>query len=142
MENILSAIVLPIVATVQTYLLEGKINLWFGPRVTIQSIVARYVEIALSNYFSYLGFIGLMDIDSNRGMKRGAVLFIIALVYARLFDDHKMRMDMWTSMTTVQLSQMSDAMSEWMLITREPQPEPQTEVPFFSLNNLYYHTIG
>ena len=108
MSILLSDIVLPIVATVQTYLLEGKVNLWFGPRVAIQAIVARFVEIALSD-------MGLMDNESNRGMKRGFVLFVIALVYACLFDDARMRMDLWTSMTTVQLSLTASTMSDWMI---------------------------
>ena len=52
MSILLSDVVLPIIATVHTYLLEGKIDLWFGPRVTIQSIVSIFVEIALSDLFS------------------------------------------------------------------------------------------
>ena len=64
---LLSDVILPIVATVQTYLLEGNVNLWFGPRVAIQAIIARVVEIALSNLLNDLG---LMDNESNRGMKR------------------------------------------------------------------------
>ena len=109
---LLSDVILPIVATVQTYLLEGKVNLWFGPRVAIQAIVARVVEIALSNLLNDLG---LMDNESNRGMKRGFVLFVIALVYACLFDDQKMRMDLWTSMTTVQLSLTASTVSDWIM---------------------------
>ena len=109
---LLSDVVLPIVATVQTYLLVGKVNLWFGPRVAIQTIVARFVEIALSDW---LNDMGLMDNESNRGMKRGFVLFVISLVYACLFDDAKMRMNLWTSMTTVQLSLTATTVSDWII---------------------------
>ena len=111
MSILLSDVVLPIVATVQTYLLEGHINLWFGPRVAIQAIVARFVEMALSDW---LNDMGLMDNSSNRGVKRGFVLFVIALVYACLFDDQKMRMDLWTSMTTVQLSLTASTVADWI----------------------------
>ena len=55
MSILLSDVVLPIVASLQTYLLEGKINLWFGPRVAIQAIVARFVEIALADLLNDLG---------------------------------------------------------------------------------------
>ena len=108
---LMSDVVLPIVATVQTYLLEGKINLWFGPRVAIQAMVARFVEIALSDR---LNDMGLLDSSSNRGVKRGFVLFVISLVYACLFDDQKMRMDLWTSMTTVQLSLTASTVADWI----------------------------
>ena len=111
MSILLSDVVLPIVATVQTYLLEGHINLWFGPRVAIQAIVARFVEMALSDW---LNAMVLMDNSSNRGVKRGFVLFVIALVYACLFDDQKMRMDLWTSMTTVQLSLTASTVADWI----------------------------
>ena len=111
MSILLSDVVLPIVATVQTYLLDGHINLWFGPRVAIQAIVARFVEMALSDW---LNDMGLMDNSSNRGVKRGFVLFVIALVYACLFDDQKMRMDLWTSMTTVQLSLTASTVADWI----------------------------
>ena len=111
MSILLSDVVKPIVATVQTYLLDGHINLWFGPRVAIQAIVARFVEMALSDW---LNDMGLMDNSSNRGVKRGFVLFVIALVYACLFDDQKMRMDLWTSMTTVQLSLTASTVADWI----------------------------
>ena len=108
---LLSDVILPIVATIQTYLLEGKVNLWFGQRVAIQAIVARFVEIALSDW---LNDMGLLDSSSNRGVKRGFVLFVISLVYACLFDDEKMRMDLWTSMTTVQLSLTASTVADWI----------------------------
>ena len=115
---LLSDVVAPIISTVQTYFLYGKVSPWAGPRVMVLKMIARFIEKMISDKASSLSLL-YNDIfpdyaQSNRDFKRGFVLFITSIIYASLFDDEKLRRDIWTSMTTVQISSMSISLSKWM----------------------------
>ena len=115
---LLSDIIAPIITTVQTYFLYGKVSPWAGPRVMVLKMISRFVEKMISDKASSLSLL-YNDIfpdyaQSNRDFKRGFVLFITSLIYASLFDDDRLRRDIWTSMTTVQISSMSISLSKWM----------------------------
>ena len=115
---LLSDVVAPIITTVQTYFLYGAVSPWAGPRVAILKMISRFIEKMISDKASSLSLL-YNDIfpdyaQSNRDFKRGFVLFITSIIYASLFDDEKLRKDIWTSMTTVQISSMSISLSKWI----------------------------
>ena len=118
MSILLSDALLPIMATAQVYLLEGKFNRWVGPRTVVLTVLSRYFEEFMADQASSLSVL-YIDVfkdykKSHRAFKRGFVLLMASLTYACLFDDNKMRVDLWTAIQTLQLSVSAIQVATWM----------------------------